>query len=202
MAKPRRTIFAEKAVGLADMFRISFDKARIEGPVAYRPVMSAPEGESTGGGRQAVQHVALVPDDGGPTLVFGEVDQKSSSARLRTASSFFEMLNQRFKSSIPEVDRLQYDQMVTRVEALLSNQGLTVEWLSAVAPSNSPCFQARDTSCSAPRAQPSSRGRRGDRAGLCALDGVLGSRERPLDDFARVHDDIWIQDRLECSHQL
>ena len=100
MANVQRTMYAAQAVGFADLFKSLLGPVRLPGPVVYHPELSAPEGESTGGGKQATQHVMLVPDAGGATLVMGSVNVKDKTAELRPFLAFEQMIVQRFKGKI------------------------------------------------------------------------------------------------------
>ena len=55
-----QTQYSVKATDLAETFRSTVGRLRV-GPYAYAPDMTAPEGPSTGGGVQALQHLRLVP---------------------------------------------------------------------------------------------------------------------------------------------
>lgn len=107
---------------------------RLEGPVTYVPELSAPEGESTGGGKQALQHVKLVPDGGvGTTLVMGTANTLGKVAELRTFASLAEQHRRRFKGAAPPVERARYDELLSKVQAFFHEREFHVVLLEAAA---------------------------------------------------------------------
>lgn len=77
-----RTRLARKFVTLADSFTDAFRDFAI-GAAAYAVELTAP-GMSTGGGKQALQHIRLRPRrEGYPVLVAGTVNQVERRAELR-----------------------------------------------------------------------------------------------------------------------
>jgi hypothetical protein len=56
----RRTQIAMQALDFASVFNVVIGPERLAGSPGYRVEMSAPDGPSTGGGKQALQHVKLV----------------------------------------------------------------------------------------------------------------------------------------------
>ena len=82
--QPAHTMFAAQAVGLAQQFAAVMAPFPIGAGPVYSLDMSAPEGLSTGGGTQSLQHIKLVPNDQSGTIVLGSADQQSNEAKLRT----------------------------------------------------------------------------------------------------------------------
>src|SRR5438105_4208852 len=79
-ARPLQTQFAMRALGLAERFAQVCGAHGLDGDgVTYRLELAAPEGPSTGGGKQAVQHVKLVPNRG-TTIVIGQANQVEGRA--------------------------------------------------------------------------------------------------------------------------
>ena len=70
--EPKHTVFAGKAVGLAQLFRVMIGKLRLEGPVTYVPELSAPDGPSTGSGLQALQHILELIQSTGDARLLGQ----------------------------------------------------------------------------------------------------------------------------------
>ena len=64
------TQVAAKQLSLAELFEERF-QAGLQGPLHFRVELSAPDGPSTGGGKQALQHIKLVAPDGSGTIVIG-----------------------------------------------------------------------------------------------------------------------------------
>jgi len=133
----QHTIFAGQALGLTALFQVGFGKKRLEGRVSYTPELSAPDGESTGGGKQALQHVKLVPDSGA-TLVIGSANVVDKSCELRTFRHMDEVHRQRFKGRPFPADPAKYDQLIEELRGFFTGQHFTVSMHEAVAPSPLP----------------------------------------------------------------
>src|SRR5580704_12567647 len=96
-----QTQFSVRANDLAESFRSTIGKLRV-GPNGYAPDMTAPEGPSTGGGFQAMQHLRLVPPQPTmPTLVVGHLNQRMGAAELRTYEHVDAICRERFKQGAP-----------------------------------------------------------------------------------------------------
>jgi hypothetical protein len=133
MGEQQHTAFAGQAIGLADLFRYGFGKKRLDGAVSYTPELSSPDGESTGGGKQALQHVKLVPDSGA-TLVIGTANVVDKSCELRTFRHMDDVHRQRFKGRPFEADQAMYDQLIEELRAFFAGQHFTVSMHEAAAP--------------------------------------------------------------------
>jgi hypothetical protein len=132
MADQQHTAFAGAAVGLAELFRYGFSKKRLEGPVNYTPELSAPEGSSTGGGKQPLQHVKLVPDSGA-TLVIGTANMVDKSCELRTFRHMDDVHRQRFKGQPFNTDSEQYGKLLEELRTFFVSQHYTVSMHEAAA---------------------------------------------------------------------
>jgi hypothetical protein len=107
--KAKRTEFALKAFSLALEFQQACSRLRLVGPKAtFRVEMAAPEGPSTGGGKQAVQHVKLVPDLG-PTIVMGQVNGVQKTFEIRDYEYLSDLHHHRFKGQPLPFDRSSYE---------------------------------------------------------------------------------------------
>jgi hypothetical protein len=81
-----------------------------------------------------VQHIKLVAEDGGPTLVAGWADQKAETCELRTLDYLDAQHNQRFRRSSLQapprpsdrLDRKHYGQLLVRLRAFFSERELMV----------------------------------------------------------------------------
>lgn len=121
--KNRHTVFAAQAIGLADMFHMMFAKVKLEGGgTSYVLELSTPEGESTGGGKQALQHIRLAPEGGGATLTAGSVHSVDKKAELRTFSHMATLFADRFKGAEFPIDRGPYDEVITKLQTFFTNQ--------------------------------------------------------------------------------
>jgi hypothetical protein len=136
MAEQKPTEFAMKAMGLADLFQVTFGgeqlvvgaRSRVGGGSqdkqdTYRLEISAPEGPSTGGGKQAVQHIKLVPVEG-PTIVIGAVNQVETTAELRTFEYLAYVHAQRFKGVPLALQEGPYNELLKRMQSFCANYGL------------------------------------------------------------------------------
>jgi len=126
MSQTKHTMFASQAIGLAELFKFTIGKNKLEGPVNYVPELSAPEGESTAGGKQALQHVSLVPEGGGPRLVIGSANTVDKHAELRTYAHVGQIFKQRFKSASFEIEQAKYDKLIDQVRAFFAERGFQV----------------------------------------------------------------------------
>lgn len=120
-----QTQFSVKATDLAETFRNSVGRMRV-GPHGYVPDMTAPEGPSTGGGVQALQHLRLTPPQPSmPTLVVGHVNPRDGTAELRTLHYVDAMCRERFKQGAP-LDPAQYTAFVNAAQGFLGACGMRV----------------------------------------------------------------------------
>ena len=128
MSDQKRTAFAMQALGFADLFNIKVGDTKVNG---HRVELSAPEGPSTGGGKQSVQHVKLIAEGGAVLAVAGSADQMEKSAEIRTYEYIAELHAQRFKGAKFPVDKVQYQVLVARMKAFFGEQGLHIVMLDA-----------------------------------------------------------------------
>lgn len=128
MATVQRTMFAAKAMDFAQLFKSLCGPATLETTLGrYHPELSTPEGESTGGGKQSVQHVKLVPEQtGAVTVVMGSVDSKEKKAELRSYLGFVQMLERRFREAGPIPDEPSYQALLQKIHAFVGSQGFVV----------------------------------------------------------------------------
>ena len=135
------TQVAAKAVSLAELFEARFDKG-LDGPVRFRVVMSAPDGPSTAGGKQALQHIRLVPaDGGGSAIVIGTADTVRHSAEIRTYEHVAELYAQRFRGARVPLDVPRYRELTQTLAVFFRAMKMTVAFadLDGAAP---PSMQA------------------------------------------------------------
>ena len=123
---------ATKAISLAELFRFVVGPERIAGAPPYRAELAAPEGESTGGGKQAVQHVNLVPDGAeGTVIVAGAANQVAQTAELRSHARLAEIHAQRFKGARLPFEVAAYGPVLVKMQAFFQQQGLRVSLADA-----------------------------------------------------------------------
>ena len=145
----RVTQIAMKAFTLADLFKIAFSEP-LTGPVVHRLEMATPEGPSTGGGKQAVQHLKLVPVDGnGATIVIGSANQMANSCDLRSFDYLRNMHAQRFKGARVPLDPVAYRELIARMSSFFSDRGMAVVIQAATPLASAPAPTAAESSHSA-----------------------------------------------------
>jgi hypothetical protein len=107
--------------------------------VNYTPALSAPDGESTAGGKLALQHISLVPEGGGPTLVIGSANTVDKHAELRTYAHVGQIFRQRFKGASFSVDQAKYDALLEQVRGFFAERGFRITMAEApAAPASMP----------------------------------------------------------------
>jgi hypothetical protein len=126
MAVPRHTIFASQALGLAAMFQALTSKHRLGGSPAYLPQLAAPDGPSTAGGKQALQHVSLIPEGGGDTIVIGNANTVEKRAELRSYRHVARTYSQRWKGAGLPFEKDPYEELIRQIQAFFSSQSFTV----------------------------------------------------------------------------
>lgn len=119
------TVVAAQAVSFAELFNAAF-KEGVAGQVAYRVEITEPAGPSTGGGRQALQHIRLVPADGGSAIVVGSVNQVSKSAELRTYDHVSDLHAARFQGAQFPIDRPRYVDLLDRLQRFFDTEHFRV----------------------------------------------------------------------------
>jgi hypothetical protein len=122
MSDPKRTAFALQALSLAETFNIMLQAERVKGPVTYRVELAAPDGMSTAGGKQATQHVKLVPEGGGTTIVCGSANGAESWAELRTFEHLKQLHAQRFKGAEIPLNRVQYNELIDKLKTFFAER--------------------------------------------------------------------------------
>jgi hypothetical protein len=123
----KRTLVAGQAVGLAELFRFTVGQTVLEGSTRYAVEMSAPEGESTGGGKAALQHIVLRPTEGsGATIVIGTAHAASKRAELRTFRNVDAAHRRRFGGAPLDVDRAAFDQLQASLAAFFDGRQFQV----------------------------------------------------------------------------
>ena len=103
-----RTRFAVRALDFAETFNAGLGALSLQ-PAAYQPQLTAPAGNSTGGGVQAVQHVRLIPArQGAKPILVGNTNQRSGTAELRSYEYLDAVHRERWKRPLP-LDRGDYE---------------------------------------------------------------------------------------------
>ena len=118
-----RTRLARKFVTLADSFTEAFRELAI-GAGAYAIELTAPQGMSTGGGKQALQHIRLRPRrEGYSVVVAGTVNQVERRAELRDYDHIAVVNEVRFRQPV-DINRQEWEQFLRRAEVVLNDAGI------------------------------------------------------------------------------
>jgi hypothetical protein len=113
-----RTRLAKKFVSLADDVNEEFQEFSI-GAGAWGVELTAPQGMSTGGGKQALQHLRMRPKRPGySVLVGGTVNQVEKVAELRDYAHMCMMHEVRFRKRL-EITRAEWEQFLRKAEVVL-----------------------------------------------------------------------------------
>jgi hypothetical protein len=131
---PKRTMFAQRALSLAELFQGTFANTPIGKTIKYRAELASPDGPSTGGGTQALQAIKLTPIDTGTTLVIGHANQVERTAELRTYEYLVRWQQQRFKGAGELVlERDAYEDLFQRLKAFFGMQQMRINVVAAPA---------------------------------------------------------------------
>jgi hypothetical protein len=113
-----RTRLAKKFVSLADDVNEEFNDFSI-GAGTWGVELTAPQGMSTGGGKQALQHLRMRPKRPGySVLVGGTVNQVEKSAELRDYAHMCMMHEVRFRKRL-EITQPEWEQFLRKAEVVL-----------------------------------------------------------------------------------
>ena len=131
------TAIASQAMDFATLFHINF-AAGLPGPVHWKIELTTPVGPSTEGGKQALQHLRLVPADGTSAMVIGSTSPVAKTAEIRTLRHLRDVHAMRFKGAPFPVDGSNYQDLVARLQQFFAAQGHAVVMLDAATPSMIP----------------------------------------------------------------
>jgi hypothetical protein len=113
-----RTRMARKFTTLADEVTECFEGFFV-GAGNYVVELLAPEGQTTGGGKQALQHIRLRPRrEGYADVVVGSVNPIEKHAELRTYEHAFLVHQLRFKKPL-EITPPEWEQLLKKAEDVL-----------------------------------------------------------------------------------
>lgn len=122
--KEARTAFAHKALELSALFMIKFGQRAFAGTPTRALHVQPPE-ESTGGGKQAREPIALVPAGGAPggSLVVGWMDVGENIAELRSWRVLAAMHQQRFGQAL-DLPQAEYDAFVEEARRFFTEEAI------------------------------------------------------------------------------
>ena len=131
----KRTQVAQSAFNFANYFTDSFSRTIVAGAVPRRPVLSAPEGMSTGGGRQARQAVMLVADgQQAPAITIGWVEMPTRRGAIRSYRCLQGLHNARYPGRSFDLDVHSYQRFFEQVQSFFDACGLEVSIEDEVGP--------------------------------------------------------------------
>lgn len=131
-----RTRFAVRALDFAETFNAGLGALTLR-PGAYHPQLTAPDGPSTGGGVQAVQHVRLVTArEGFPSILVGSANQRLGTAELRSFEYVDAVHRERWKRPVP-LDRGDYEDFLDAARNFFEANQLLVTLVGAEGASRS-----------------------------------------------------------------
>jgi len=117
-----RTKHARKFTTLADEVTECFD-GQFFGEGDYAVELMAPEGVSTAGGKQALQHLRLRSRKGAGDVVAGSVNAFEKWAELRTFEHAQAVHQRRFQSPLP-IDAAAWEAFLLKAEDVLQLAGI------------------------------------------------------------------------------
>lgn len=123
MTEQKRTEIAMAAVDFAGLFNSYFDPVNVMG---YKIQLTAPEGQSTGGGVQARQHITLVDEAGGKTVVVGACNPADKTAELRTHDHVATRFGQHYQGTPFPIPAGEFDGLRQKFAQFFQSQGYTV----------------------------------------------------------------------------
>jgi hypothetical protein len=121
------TQVAAKALSLAELFEARFAQG-VNGPVPFRVELAAPDGPSTAGGKQALQHIKLIPVGGGPTIVIGSASTTRQTAEIRTFEHVAALYAQRFRGAPIPLDVRVYRDLTQALAGFFGAMRLRVSF--------------------------------------------------------------------------
>lgn len=126
MERLKRTEIAQQGVDFATLFAAKFSGLDVSG---FVPLMREPPADSTGGGKQALQHLVLHPKiHGDPVITFGSFNVATRSARLRTHACLERMHRMRYgKSAHFVLDQEKYQELIDQLLRFTKQLGMQVD---------------------------------------------------------------------------
>ena len=123
MTEQKRTEFAMAAVDFAGLFNAYFQPLDL---VGYKVQLTAPEGQSTGGGVQARQNIVLVDETGGKRVVVGACNTVEKTVELRTYDQVSDRFGQHYQGTPFPAPRGEFDGLGQKFKTFFESQGFAV----------------------------------------------------------------------------
>jgi hypothetical protein len=121
----KHTRFAKEGLDFATLFQAKFLHDDVN---RHKLLMREPPADSTGGGKQAVQHIVLDPGTPGSLVVtIGQANVVTKSARLRTYDCIEQLHALRFADRPFVISQAAYQPVFDKLLEFLRKQGMQVE---------------------------------------------------------------------------
>ncbi len=128
--EPSRTVHAQQAFELGDLFSYKFNALRFGKKRPRRLVLNSPDGPSTAGGIHARQSMALVDDETSESMVMGWIDVGKKKAELRSYEAVAAQYQQRFSQKI-DLEAAEYQRCYEELTGFLKIQKIEPEKVEA-----------------------------------------------------------------------
>ncbi|HOX43856.1 MAG TPA: hypothetical protein PK668_09660 [Myxococcota bacterium] len=128
MAEQVRTQFALAAMDMASTFNTAFADKTFAG---FKLKMTAPEGQSTGGGKLAVEHVVLQHESDGTKAVMATVAHAQRAVELRAYEHVAKAFETRFQGRAFGLARNIYEDAQKKVAEFFTTQVFQVTQAAA-----------------------------------------------------------------------
>lgn len=131
--KEARTAFASKALELSELFVIKLGRTRFGGDPPRVVKVQEPQTESTAGGKQAREPIALVPEGsaGAGALVCGWMDVGENRAEMRSFAVLDEMHRRRYGAPLG-LPREEYEGFLNEARRFFSEEGIPMQLVEEV----------------------------------------------------------------------
>ncbi len=122
MTEQPHTEFAMAAVDFAGLFNQVFEQEHVSG---FRVQLTKPDGPSTGGGIQALQHITLIHPGEEQTIVIGGCNNVEKRAELRHYDLVEQQFHKRFHGDFP-IERNEFNRLQEKLADFFKNQLIQV----------------------------------------------------------------------------
>ena len=127
MTTESRTSFAMAAMDFAGMFNAFFSEKPVAGFISE---LTSPEGQSTGGGVQARQHITMTHQVESKNLVVGSCNNVEKKVELRSYEYVAGQYKQRYGGEAFPVGRAEYEDLVKHFNNFFTSKSLTVSMIA------------------------------------------------------------------------
>ena len=122
MTEDAHTRFAMAAMDFAGLFNTAFEEKWLG---RFQIRMTEPEGQSTGGGIQALQHVTLTDASENTKLVIAAANTSDQTAEVRSSGQVASLYQKRYGKMF-SVDPVQYNDLQQKLVSFFQSQSYQV----------------------------------------------------------------------------